>query len=217
MKNQNNVTGVTKIYLVTNCYSNPNWVYIGKTINSREKPHKKTYGNQIEYTYIDEVNSLNKKEWEPLETYWIQQFISWGFNVLNVQKKGGGGPEYKTKDSKQKQSQSMLGRKQSKEHINNLSKSRKGRVTSEQTKQKISEANKGMFRSDKTKQKISEASKGKMKKWLHKPVEKYSLDGVLLHTYSCVKDALKLYSGISAALSGRTKSSGGYIWKYKTI
>lgn len=217
MKSQNNVTGITKIYLVTNCYNNPNWVYIGKTINSREKPHKKTYGDQIEYTYIDEVNSLNRKEWEPLETYWIQQFISWGFNVLNVQKKGGGGPEYKTKDSKQKQSLSMLGRKQSEEHINNLSKSRKGRVTSEQTKQKIRESNKDRVFNEERNKKISEANKGKIKKGLRKPVEKYSLDGVLLHTYPGVNEALKLYSGVSAVLSGRTKSSGGYIWKYKII
>jgi hypothetical protein len=78
---------------VTNCYNNPNWVYIGKTKNSREQPHKLKYGNQIEYTYIDKVNSLNRKEWEPLETYWIQQFIVWGFDVVNKRKVGGSGSE----------------------------------------------------------------------------------------------------------------------------
>jgi hypothetical protein len=30
---------ITKIYLVENCYGDPNKVYIGKTINSRKKVH----------------------------------------------------------------------------------------------------------------------------------------------------------------------------------
>jgi hypothetical protein len=38
---------MTKIYLVENCYGDPNKVYIGKTINSRELNHKKTYGKYI--------------------------------------------------------------------------------------------------------------------------------------------------------------------------
>lgn len=110
MKNQNKDIGVTKIYLVTNCYNDANKVYIGKTINSREKSHKKTYGNQIEYTYIDEVNSLNRKEWEPLETYWIQQFKQWGFEIMNIKKHGGGGPEYVTDETKSKISKSNKGK-----------------------------------------------------------------------------------------------------------
>ena len=31
MNEQNNATEITKIYLVTNCYGDPNKVYIGKT------------------------------------------------------------------------------------------------------------------------------------------------------------------------------------------
>jgi hypothetical protein len=81
----------TKIYLVTNCYGNSNKVYIGKTKNSREADHKRSFGSHIIYTYIDEINSLDHKDWEPLETYWIEQFKQWGFEVLN-ENKGGGGP-----------------------------------------------------------------------------------------------------------------------------
>ena len=74
---------LTKIYLVENCYGDPNKVYIGKTKNSRKKDHVKTYGPQIIYNEIDEIHSLNRKDWKPLETYWIHQFKQWGFEVMN--------------------------------------------------------------------------------------------------------------------------------------
>lgn len=80
---------ITKIYLVENCYGDPNKVYIGKTKNNRKYNHSKTYGSQITYTYIDEVNSINHSDWEPLETYWIEQFKQWGFQVMNNKTAGG--------------------------------------------------------------------------------------------------------------------------------
>jgi len=83
MKNLNKNIEKVKIYVVINCFENPNKVYIGKTKNSREKDHKKIYGNNIEYFYVDEVESLNHKDWEPLETYWIEQFRQWGFEIMN--------------------------------------------------------------------------------------------------------------------------------------
>ena len=101
---------VTKIYLVENCYNDPNKVYIGKTKNNRESNHRKRFGEQINYNYIDEVNSLDYKEWEPLESYWIEQFRAWGFEVLNKRKKGGSGPEYQTENTKVKISQTLTGR-----------------------------------------------------------------------------------------------------------
>ena len=81
----------TKIYLVTNIDNDPNKVYIGKTKDSRENKHKKIFGSQITYTYIDEVNSLNKEDWEPLETKWIQHYIDLGYDVVNIRRKGGSG------------------------------------------------------------------------------------------------------------------------------
>ncbi len=84
---------MTKIYLVENCYGDLNKVYIGKTKNSRENNHKNTYGDQIIYTIIDEIPSLDSKIWKPIETMWIQMFISWGFEVVNIRKEGGGGSD----------------------------------------------------------------------------------------------------------------------------
>lgn len=82
---------ITYIYLVTNCYNDCNKVYIGKTKNTRKNNHKCTFGLNITYDYIDEINSLHREDWKPLESYWIEQFKAWGFEVMN-KNKGGGGP-----------------------------------------------------------------------------------------------------------------------------
>ena len=37
-----NMINITYIYLVENCYGDPNKVYIGKTKNSRKTQHQKT-------------------------------------------------------------------------------------------------------------------------------------------------------------------------------
>lgn len=98
---------MTYIYLVTNCFNEPNKVYIGKTIKSRKNAHKKTYGKQIEYNIIDEINSINHKDWKPLECYWIEQFKQWGFTVMN-QNKGGGGVQKHSNITKNKMSEKQL-------------------------------------------------------------------------------------------------------------
>jgi hypothetical protein len=52
-----------------------------------------------------------------------------------------------------------------------------------------------------------------------KPVDQYSLDGKYIQTFESITKAAenaKLHqSSISQAISGKTKSSGGFIWKYK--
>ena len=145
----------TKIYLVENCYDDPNKVYIGKTINSRKSSHKKTFGENIVYSEIDEINSLDVKHWKPLETYWINQFKVWGFNVLNDNEGGGGPPK---------------GRKirpKDQEWKNKIGKANKGKILSEETKQKMSLSKQGKSspflnktHTLETKQKISKNNKG---------------------------------------------------------
>lgn len=88
------------IYLVTNISNNPNKVYIGKSINKswRKYSHNKKWGNNIIYSIIDEVNDYI---WKDMETYWIEQFRCWGFEIIN-KNTGGGGPKYHTEETKQK-------------------------------------------------------------------------------------------------------------------
>ena len=73
---------MTYIYLVE---IESNKVYVGKTKNptKRVSDHRKTYGGHITYTIIDEINSIKKEDWTPLEKYWIEQFRQWGFEILN--------------------------------------------------------------------------------------------------------------------------------------
>jgi hypothetical protein len=103
---------VTYIYLITNCFNKPNNVYIGKTknISSRKNSHCKTYGKNILFTIIDQVDSYNKNDWAPLEKYWLEQFRQWGFNIVNPNKKGGGGSDKWPEESKIKQSLKYVGR-----------------------------------------------------------------------------------------------------------
>lgn len=87
------MVNITYIYLVTNCYGDPNKVYVGKTTNikNRKSRHKKKYGRNINFDIIDEIDSLDKKDWKPLETYWINKVMVWKFNIMNIRKEGGSG------------------------------------------------------------------------------------------------------------------------------
>ena len=81
---------VTKIYLVEGCYGDSNKVYIGKTKSSRENKHKLRFGKGITYTLIDEIKSLDSKDWKPMECFWIEYFRYLGFNIQNKNEGGGG-------------------------------------------------------------------------------------------------------------------------------
>lgn len=145
--------GITKIYLVTNCYRDPNKIYIGKEkhpkITKREIVHKRTYGNQIQFDYIDQVESLDRKDWKPLEGFWIQYFIFLGFEVLNKQKSGGSGPEFLSEETKRrigkanKGNKNLLGFKYNEEM---LSKMRSPKT--KEHREKIGVGNKGKIRNE---------------------------------------------------------------------
>jgi group I intron endonuclease len=225
---------MTKIYLVTNCYGDSNKVYIGKTKNCRFKDHQEKYGEFIEYCYIDEVNSLSYNDWEPLETYWIEQFRQWGFEIVNIRKKGGSGPEFQTKEAKIKLSLSLTGikhkphkkhkswkcvsprikgsnhylygKKQTQEHIQKRSKKRP-----EGTGKKISEKLKGKKHTQETKSKISQKNS----------VAVIQLDkmGNFIKEWNSMSEVERILGlskrNISNTCSGRQSTSGGFIWKYK--
>jgi len=146
----------TFIYIVSNIENNS--VYIGKTVNvlSRKYNHMQKYGKNIDMDIIDEINSLDRKDWKPLECFWIEYCRFLGFNVLN-QNKGGGGIE---------------------------------------------------FREDKILDIIIQK--------LKKPILQYSLDGSFVKEWDSIKEAKKKNRcNIDGCLSGKIKTAGKYIWKYK--
>lgn len=147
------MNGITKIYLVENCYGEPNKVYIGKTKNSRKKAHENKFGVNIKYTIIDEIDSLYVNDWKPLESYWIEQFINWGFDVLN-KNDGGGGPAFQTQEAKMKYKQWW---------IDNNHDPRTGTKMSSLSKKRISEALKGKPKPEGFGEMMSKVRKGKPK------------------------------------------------------
>jgi len=217
----------TKIYLVTNCYGDPNKVYIGKTKNCRFINHKTTYGNEITYDYIDEIDSLDKKDWKPLECFWIEQFKQWGFDVIN-KNNGGGGPSFFTEESKLKLSKSRLGFKHNEFTKEKMSKIHKGKPKPFDENHKINHKNsyQTMDRTwidDKWKNNISKGLKGRKVTWdtsggkecLRKKVNQYDLEGNFIKEWESISEASKYVKGdINSFLKGKQKQAGGFIWKY---
>jgi len=209
----------TKIYLVTNCYGDPNKVYIGKTTGSRRSKHTQTYGKHITYTYIDEIDSLFRKDWEPLETYWIEQFRQWGFEIVNLRKKGGGGPEFRDEAFKEK-----MRKPHTEEHKQSLRKPKcymplKG-PRSLETKQKIGLANskpkpKGFGENHR----IKMTGKISPKKGTGQPVIQMDVNNNPLKEWENVTIASNYFNKkpnqIYDCCSGRAKTAYGFKWKFK--
>lgn len=240
MINIQETSQITKIYLVTNCFGDPNKVYIGKTKNStRENNHKKKFGYNTIFTYIDEVESLYYKDWEPLETFWIEYFRFLGFELQNIRKKGGSGPNFHTEETKLKISESLKGRDcfWSKGKPNTLNSCLKSEETKQKMRKpkkegtglKISESKKGFKHSEESKKKISNTLKNgnhsdyydeevrlKISKSKgNKSVLQYNLEGNLIKEWSYLSEATRFNKGdIQACCVGKQKTAGGFIWKY---
>ena len=187
------MTGITKIYLITNIDNNPNKVYIGKTKNnSRKQNHKLKYGSQITFDYIDEIYSLDRKYWTPLESYWIEQFRQWGFIIMNPNKKGGGGPEFHKIETKQKISEAHK---------------LKHRKLSIEEKQRISHYSS-------LPKPISFINK------IRKPVLQFTKHGEFIKEWESSKHAaIEMYGyyndNIGRCCRGELKIARGYVWKWK--
>ena len=213
---------MTKIYLVENCYGDSNKVYIGKTKNSRIGSHKRTYGKNITYTIIDEIYSLDHKLWKPLESYWIEQFRQWGFELMNINKKGGQGPGIYSEESKIK-----------------MRKPRK-KGTGEKISKKLKENNHSQYYTDEVKLKISKGNKGISKPFTKehqqnmllakrkqaKTLLMFDLENNLIREWESKGQAAEwiqeikgrkgnLTSQIKDCIFGKQKTAFGFKWKYK--
>lgn len=177
---------ITYIYLITNIDNNPNKVYIGKANipKYRKHYHNNKFGKNILYNVIDTIHYVNKHEWKFFESYWIEQFKQWGFEVLN-KNKGGGGPQFHTEETKQK-----LRKPKTEEHKQKL---RKPRVN---------------------KQGFSNPRPGK-----RIPIIQLNKQNNIIQEFSCCREASIILGinekAINNVLKNRTKTSGGFFWKYK--
>lgn len=210
----------TQIYLITNCYNEPNSVYIGKERSHKQdkriNQHKRTYGDNINFSYIDYIDSWESKDWKPLESYWIEQFKHWGFNVLN-KNPGGGGAIIISEESKLRISKANKGRSinkgipKSKSHKDKIGLAHKNKIISQSTRNKTSNSLKG--RKQTNQEKINRA------KTLFKPILQYDLEGNFIKEWESITQASQMLgvniSSISACVTGKYKSTRKYKFKFK--
>jgi hypothetical protein len=192
--------------------------YVGKTKHPIRRKHKhyQTYGNNIELIILDEV-----KDWKYWESYWIEQFKVWGFNLLN-KNKGGGGPEKYSEVQKQKMRKPRkegTGKKIS----NTLKNHHHSKYYTKDVRQRISQSNQNKPRpfSD-----IHKHNMGIAKRKQAIPVLQYNIDGILIKEWESKGQAAEwikkqtgktsnITSQIKDCILGRQKTAYGYIWKYK--
>lgn len=118
-----------------------------------------------------------------------------------------------------------FGKPQTEEVKQKLSDALKGRVISEETRRKTSASLKGVPKTPEMRQKLSVSTQGRImpkgsrsKKAV--AVDQFDKDGNFIKTFGSLIEAAEEAgchrSGITICCKGRTKTSGGFAWKYHT-
>ena len=199
---------LVKIYYL--CENDGIPFYVGKTKNSLRKREISHIFRLKKYVKIQGIDEVEESDWKFWESYWIEQFKSWGFILENKNAGGGGLHDL------------------SEEHIQKL----KNRICSEYTKKKMSESRKGhSMYTDEWREKISKSKKGipnpklqetrtgqphPKKSW---EIDQYDIHLNYLKTFKSSKEAGE-YLGrhpqsIRDVASGIQKTAYGFIWKYR--
>jgi group I intron endonuclease len=173
---------------------------------SKLKRSLKKYG--FENHIFEIIEKCAVEQLDDKEIYWIKMYnsIEKGLNILE----GGQGVKM-TEDIKDK-----------------ISKKKKNHdcYKNKQRSEKISKALKGRKHNwGKGKEKTGKKQQNKFKEHLikihSKPIIQHDMNGTFLKEYSSIKEASIITSihreNISCVLRGKTKTAGGYIWKYKLI
>ena len=213
------------IYKITNPKGK---IYIGQSTNIEERKRKYKYLNSNSIgTHL--LNSLKKYGYENhifeiielcdvsslylKEKYWIEHYncIDEGLNIIE----GGSSIGFKSGDVKKKISKSWKNKTTEEKDIIN-EKRRQGNLG----KKKPGAGCK--FFTEEHKENLSKSQKGKPKIKNNKPVLMLDrIDGKILKEFNSVSEAscfIKVkQSALSGCLTGRTKTSGGYKWRYKIL
>lgn len=134
-------------------------------------------------------------------------------------------------ETRMKMSIASTGRRHSQETIEKIKQSNLGQKRSEETKKNISIAKQNI--SDETRRKISIAGMGRKiaekcielnrtrligNKLRARPISQYDLKGNFIRSWDCAMDAEKEinvnHANIASCCNGKSKSVGGYQWKY---
>ena len=160
----------------------------------------------------DNYDFIKEKEIEFISLYGR---INSNTGILSNMTDGGDGTVgiIKSKEQIEKHRQSMIGKKQSESQIQKRNESRKGYMHSEETKIKMSNSHKGKKTS---KEHLEKLYKGQILA-NSKPIDQYDLKGNFIKEWQSVTIAAKEINlhptSIRHCVQGKTKTSGGYIWK----
>jgi hypothetical protein len=193
--------------------------------------------NKLAYAFWMMCNGYRKNERKYIVSGRIYEDIRNKFIELNKQKEPFFKGKKHTEESKLKNSLAHKGiatwinKKHTEESKIKMSKAALGRKLSEETRKKMSDSKKGIKFSEETRKKMSENTKGENNnytKYLKKTglphcnsiqIEQYTIDNQFIKNWeNGLKAAIALginYKAINQCLRGKTKTSGGFIWKYK--
>lgn len=201
--------GVVGIYIIKN--NDDGKVYIGQSVdveyrvgnhfsklkwNRHDNEHMQRAYNRNPSAFSWELLfECDASDLDELEIETIRKYNSTdrkrGYNMQY-----GGQKEHRaTEETRRKMSESKKGKKFSKEHCERIGQANRGKKFSEETKQKLS-----LARST--------------------PILQYDMDGNFVKRHQSIKEAtksvgLKSPNSIKNALSGITKQSAGYVWRYE--
>lgn len=178
------------------------------SIKTKKNNWIKSLLNKGLYPIIEIVEEVRKENWQDSERYWIAQFKAWGFNLCNSTDGGEG----------------TLGHKLKKESIIKgvLSRKENGKPWhSNETIAKMKVAQLGKPKSKEAKIKLSKTITGRKMKYARKKgrnITMYTKDLVPIESFTAIILASEktgiLSTSIHSNLTNRSKSAGGYVWKY---
>jgi predicted GIY-YIG superfamily endonuclease len=197
---------MTKIYILER---NGVPFYVGKTLQEI-KERFYTHKDKKENSEIFEIDCVDDNEWRFWESWYIELFKLWGFELENKNNGGGGrGPGWISPPERNAKIKASM-----KNH---------SQYYTDDVKKKISKGNKGIpkpFTEDHIR------NIGLTKRKNAKRVLMYDLEDNLIKEWECksqaaewIKETKKrqgnLTSQIKDAILGRQKTAFGYKWKYK--
>ncbi len=188
--------------------------------------------NEREKYWIDFHGGINSDQVYNLKDPLLNEHSDYVRNKMSKNNMGENNPNYgnewtaemKKKESDRKKGKSweeLYGEEKAKEMKKNAAKSQEGRIHSEETKNKIREHNVGEKNPAYGKGDRQRGDKNPMfgKPALHrKAILQFDKNGNLIKEYEfiCqVKDDGFNVGNVGAAVKGKLKSAGGFIWKYK--
>ena len=222
------------VYLVENLINGKKYIGMDTNNNPRylgsgtlQKKAIKKYGREnFKKTILEYCSSI--KELEQIETWWINHLDALKskdfYNLEDNRKRGVNPFTNKSQEElkaifdkiKSKERNDKIGKANSKPKPlgfgANISKILQGRKRSKESKVKQGESLKGRVSPNK-----GNTWNEKQKKKLGKPILQYNIqDNLIREWYSTSKAQTELnLKGINNNLKGRTKTCGGFIWKYK--